>query len=542
MPTLADLVRERTRLSAQDAEWLHLLVGDWQLLSDLSFADLVLWLPEDDCTAGWPGRTCGRSPGRWSFFEDQVGIRLERGRRPQIDRAYDEGRILRERDPEWNDADVPVREEAIPVVRDGRPIAVLTRHTNLATARMPSRLELSYLSAADDLARMIAAGTFPVAGAPTGSRRGAPRVGDGFVRLDAEGVVEYASPNAVSACTGSVTPARWSAASLAEVVTPLIRGGDGVDESLALVVRGRAPWRAELEANGTSLSLRAIPIVHEGVRTAALVLLRDVSELRRRERELMTKDATIREIHHRVKNNLQTVAALLRLQARRLPEDAAGRGALEEAVRRVGAIALVHQTLSQGLDETVAFDDIASQSLDHADRDGRPGRSGRHPPDRLVRPAARRGRDAAGPGADRAADQRGGARTGRRQRRGGGGRPARARPTTAGTCCGCAWATTAPGCRPAFEPARAGLGTQIVQALVRELRGVIDWGPRPGGGHPGDAGAASAPARPDLSGRRCASGPERAGMSEALTAERSGPRTFVGGALSRPGGRARCGA
>ena len=42
-------------------------------------------------------------------------------------------------------------------------------------------------------------------------------------------------------------------------------------------------------------------------------MLRDVSELRRRERELMTKDATIREIHHRVKNNLQTVAALLRL-------------------------------------------------------------------------------------------------------------------------------------------------------------------------------------------------------------------------------------
>ena len=116
------------------------------------------------------------------------------------------------------------------------------------------------------------------------------------------------------------------------------------------------------------------------MRLGALVLLRDVSELRRRERELMTKDATIREIHHRVKNNLQTVAALLRLQARRLPPDAEGRGALEEAVRRVGAIALVHQTLSQGLDETVAFDDIAAQSADHDDR-GRPARraGARHP-------------------------------------------------------------------------------------------------------------------------------------------------------------------
>ncbi len=48
------------------------------------------------------------------------------------------------------------------------------------------------------------------------------------------------------------------------------------------------------------------------------MLLRDVTDLRSRDRELVTKDATIREIHHRVKNNLQTVAALLRLQARRI--------------------------------------------------------------------------------------------------------------------------------------------------------------------------------------------------------------------------------
>ena len=76
------------------------------------------------------------------------------------------------------------------------------------------------------------------------------------------------------------------------------------------------------------------------------MLLRDVTDLRSRDRELVTKDATIREIHHRVKNNLQTVAALLRLQARRIDVPEA-RAALEEAVRRVGSIALVHETLSQ---------------------------------------------------------------------------------------------------------------------------------------------------------------------------------------------------
>jgi two-component sensor histidine kinase len=89
-------------------------------------------------------------------------------------------------------------------------------------------------------------------------------------------------------------------------------------------------------------------------------LLRDVTELRRRERELLSKDATIREIHHRVKNNLQTVAALLRLQARRLHAPEA-RAALDEAVRRVGSIAMVHETLSHVPDEIVDFDEIAGR-------------------------------------------------------------------------------------------------------------------------------------------------------------------------------------
>src|SRR5471032_2398281 len=101
-----------------------------------------------------------------------------------------------------------------------------------------------------------------------------------------------------------------------------------------MVISGWAAWQAEVEAAGATVRLRVIPLTPEGVRTAALVLVRDVSELRRRERELVGKDATIREIHHWVKNNLQTVATLLRLQARRLaPADETARAALSEAER-----------------------------------------------------------------------------------------------------------------------------------------------------------------------------------------------------------------
>jgi two-component sensor histidine kinase len=135
-----------------------------------------------------------------------------------------------------------------------------------------------------------------------------------------------------------------------------------VDEALVKLASGWAPRQTEVEANGGVVQLRAIPLKPKGTHVGSLVLLRDVTELRRRERELMTKDATIREIHHRVKNNLQTVAALLRLQSRRIGSER-GRTALDEAVRRVGSIAIVHETLSQTLDEQVAFDEIADRVL-----------------------------------------------------------------------------------------------------------------------------------------------------------------------------------
>src|SRR5207302_67420 len=91
--------------------------------------------------------------------------------------------------------------------------------------------------------------------------------------------------------------------------------------------------------------------------TGAVVLLRDISELRRRDRLLVSKDATIREIHHRVKNNLQTISSLLRLQGRRL-ESPEGRTALRESERRIRSIAIVHEILSREAGDQVPFDEI----------------------------------------------------------------------------------------------------------------------------------------------------------------------------------------
>ncbi len=479
MPTLNDLVREHADLPDTDREWLHLLVGDWQLLSDLSFADLVLWLPARDGSGYVAVAHCRPSTGATVFYDDQVGAWLEAGRRPQVDRALCERRICRERDPEWLD-EVPVREETIPVVRAGRVVAVLARHTNLASARTPSRLEITYVQCADALARMVAAGEFPTAGAPTGMRRGAPRVGDGLIRLDAEGTVLYASPNALAEYHRLGLVGDLAGRSLVEVTSSLVTQQGPVDESLPLVVTGRAPWRTDVESGGVALSLRAIPLTEDGERTGAILLCRDVSELRRRELELLSKDATIREIHHRVKNNLQTVAALLRLQSRRLTSDE-GRAALAEATRRVATIALVHETLSRGFEEAVDFDEVVDRGLllaaDVVGGDGavavREGSFGTVPAQdatplalvltELVTNAVEHGLP----------DGRG---------------TIWVRPVRSGTSLVVMVDDDGAGLPPQLTlvdgvPAGGGLGTQIVTALVRgELRGSIAWAPGTGGG------------------------------------------------------------
>jgi two-component sensor histidine kinase len=173
--------------------------------------------------------------------------------------------------------------------------------------------------------------------------------------------VTYASPNALSVYRRLGLQPDLTGLNLADTTRDLVPARRRPDEeTVSAVLGGRLPRDVEIGDGETVLILRSIPLRPTGEHIGALVLLRDVTDLRRRDRELVTKDATIREIHHRVKNNLQTVAALLRLQARRL-EEPEGRAALEEAVRRVGSIAIVHDTLSQTLDESVDFDLVADR-------------------------------------------------------------------------------------------------------------------------------------------------------------------------------------
>jgi two-component sensor histidine kinase len=127
-----------------------------------------------------------------------------------------------------------------------------------------------------------------------------------------------------------------------------------------MVISGRVPWQADFQVGQMTTVVRGIPLRLDGARTGAILLLRDVTDLRRQERELSSKNATIREIHHRVKNNLQTVASLLRIQSRRT-KTMDVKEALAQAMRRIEAIAVVHDALASGLAQNVDFDEVAAR-------------------------------------------------------------------------------------------------------------------------------------------------------------------------------------
>ncbi len=347
---LKELIGERTPLDERDADHLVRLVAEWQLLADLAFSDLLLLCREREGDGLVVVAQMRPYTAQTVYEEDQVGRLIPPQEAHFTWRALEEERIVREGDPVWREG-VPIRVEGIPVRARGRVIAAISQQANLNTARQPSRLELTYLLTAGDLAVMIESGVFPF-DADLPDPETLPRVGDGLVRLDAEGHVEYASPNAVSAYRRLGVTENLDDHPLADLdIEPA-----GILRSL----RSRRPVESEVEALGAVVLRRAIPLIKDGVVHGAVVLLRDVTELRRRDRLLMAKDATIREIHHRVKNNLQTVASLLRLQARR-DERLDVRQALEESERRIRSIALVHETLSHERHDMVDFDQVAGQ-------------------------------------------------------------------------------------------------------------------------------------------------------------------------------------
>jgi two-component sensor histidine kinase len=115
-----------------------------------------------------------------------------------------------------------------------------------------------------------------------------------------------------------------------------------LDRIAAIYARGRFSVRP-LQAEHAPLEVRAL--AHTLDVMAEAINLRDQSL----KDSLAQKDALMREIHHRVKNNLQVITSLLNMQQRSLTDPAA-RAAMSDTRQRINALALIYKALYQGVD------------------------------------------------------------------------------------------------------------------------------------------------------------------------------------------------
>lgn len=359
MASIGELVREHTSLGPSALNHLQRLVASWGLLADLSFADLLLFVPLDS-----EAQHAVHGGGKYLvvaqirpttnatvYREDFVGHVVDELDRPFVARAARSGEIV---EGEMNlevglgPAD-RVRVTCVPVMCGDEYIAVCSRESLPSLGRQSGDLERMYNDVFTRFAHMINAGTFPYKVNDLEGEE-APRVGDGVMVLEGTGRIEYASPNAVSALHRVGVHANAVGMRMSEI---------GLAEgAIRTAMSAGAPMTEEIErGEQVTVLLRCLPLLADGEVSGALVLLRDISDVRSRDRMLVSMDATIREIHHRVKNNLQTISSLLRLQGRRLTSPEA-KVAIDESVRRIRSIALVHEILSRDASDEVPFNEI----------------------------------------------------------------------------------------------------------------------------------------------------------------------------------------
>ncbi|QGG94549.1 sensor histidine kinase [Actinomarinicola tropica] len=368
MASIAEISRERTALPQEAIDHLQRLVTAWGLLADFCFADLLLFAVADrvpgspsdggDGADGGPA-TDAASPfvvlghirpttSQTLYRDDLVGQIIQAAERPLVARAFQHGEII---EGEITVAAIHerVRVQCIPVRCNGEVVGIMTRESAPLVGRQPGELERTYVEIFHRLARMIAHGDYPYAGEDADAEE-PPRVGDGVILLDRSARVVFSSPNAISALHRIGIHGNTEGMKLTDY------GFD--DRIIKPAYQSRVPVTREIERGiDTTVVFRCLPLLDATDVSGAVLICRDISDLRRRDRLLLSKDATIREIHHRVKNNLQTIGSLLRLQGRRLaiPE---ARSAIEESVRRIRSIAIVHESLSRNAEDDVPFGDI----------------------------------------------------------------------------------------------------------------------------------------------------------------------------------------
>ncbi|UCH34196.1 MAG: sensor histidine kinase [Armatimonadota bacterium] len=340
-----------TGLSLSDRRLLERAASDLKVAADLAHADLLILCPTEK-----PGQLVVVAHGRPStahslYPRSRSGDLVGAERNSPVWRSLKRGRPARGAEGLLVGG-VPVEERVTPMRnREGHLIALLDMHRSAYYRRTARRRDDVLREAAAILSTMLFADTID----PTSMEK-LIHAGDGIVVYDAAGRITYADARA---------RAIYRKLELRKVL------GEQLDERRlpGAVVLKRHQFRIhselEIQVRDSVIIKRVIPLSPAGRNRGQVAVICDVTDLRRRERQRLVKAAVVQEIHHRVKNNLQTIASLLRLQVRRATSELTKR-ALRESVNRILSIATVHDFLSREGTEAVDVKELGESLLHSA--------------------------------------------------------------------------------------------------------------------------------------------------------------------------------
>jgi two-component sensor histidine kinase len=337
-------------LTEEDIAFLGRIEDDLGILADLSRADVLMYcrLAPDRAVVVAQARPHSILPIHdESLVAREVTAFEERG----VIRALAEGRrgseLVRRPSRRLPAQGAPIFQETFPLRgKDGRVLAAVCVETNLIEQERHRRRSKVFQKALKLLQQTILAGELRGAKglSPFGEH-------DGVVIIDAQYRIQYVSGIA----TNLYRKLGYTGNLLRRQIEDLERDNNSL--VLQAMKQGQC-LEGEIPVGGLVWVKKAIPLYSfagvgrrflgrdraprvEGV----LVAIRDETETRRQDEELRVKMAMIQEIHHRVKNNMQTIASLLRLQSRRAKSEET-RQALQEGISRILSVAVIHEFLA----------------------------------------------------------------------------------------------------------------------------------------------------------------------------------------------------
>ncbi|HOJ92793.1 MAG TPA: histidine kinase N-terminal domain-containing protein [Dictyoglomaceae bacterium] len=324
------------------------------LIADLIGADLYLYQPITDLSSAVlvaeahpktvPPLSIRQEIGKLVFFDDE----------PELLQAINTGRV-QNRKSGLVIGGFPAEEEVLPLKKDGRVIGVLKVLKNLLVHTEFPYNARGYKETSQWLLKLLIKGKLNWEGFIDSVSEG-----ESILILDEDGIVLFANMAAMKLfrTLGEVGNI-WGK----KVKDPFFYKFIEMRKDMEFIKAWGEEVYEEFEDETRSFVKRILP-VSKGNNSIwrMFYLIRETTELKQKERELKFKSVLIKEIHHRVKNNLQTIASLLRIQMRRLDSESA-KLALQESINRVNSIALVHESLSRFEEDRVDIVEVAERLL-----------------------------------------------------------------------------------------------------------------------------------------------------------------------------------